>query len=91
MRELVPLFNKVRSILSRVDLNNGEVKRRADKWAQKIKYKIKRKVGGRKLDNLKYKRIIYKSDILEPLIEWYRLYLTHKEGLFHCYYIKGLP
>ena len=91
VRQLIPLFNEIRAILSAQDKNSNEVKKRADQWAENIKQIIKMKIGKFNSKKLKYKRTTYKSDLLSALLEWYRLYKTHKSGLFYYCDYKKLP
>ncbi|MHA1230917.1 MAG: hypothetical protein ACTSRP_23740 [Candidatus Helarchaeota archaeon] len=90
VKKLISLFNKVRSILAIQDQNSDEVRKKADQWAYNIKQIIKGDGGKLNLKNLKYKRTTYKSDLISALVEWYRLYKSHKSGLFYYDY-EGLP
>jgi len=91
VKKLIPLFNEIRTILASQNENSEEVKKRADQWASNIKQIIKKDSSKLSLKNLKYKRTTYKSDLLSALIEWYRLYMSHKSGLFYYCDNKGLP
>ncbi|MBD3230272.1 MAG: hypothetical protein GF329_18990 [Candidatus Lokiarchaeota archaeon] len=91
IKTLIPLFNDIRSILAGDGDEKGELKKKAEVWKLKI-ISLYEKISGSKLSqDIKYKSLLINSTLEEVLMEWVRLYNSHKSGIFKFKRVKNLP